>query len=82
MNRTSVKPTKKSPQRSARGSRATGSHASRVQYVQVQSVVAWLERKGTKRTRDGMARYAIPCDKAFGIPVGMLRQYAKRLGRN
>jgi len=27
-----------------------------------------------------MARYAIPSDKAFGISVGALRQYAKRIG--
>jgi 3-methyladenine DNA glycosylase AlkD len=29
-----------------------------------------------------MARYAIPSDKAFGVPVGQLRAYAKRLGHN
>ncbi|MGH7556388.1 MAG: DNA alkylation repair protein [Gemmatimonadota bacterium] len=49
---------------------------------EVQAVLAWLERTGTQRTRDGMARYAIPSDTAYGIPVGTLRQYAKRLGRN
>jgi 3-methyladenine DNA glycosylase AlkD len=27
-----------------------------------------------------MARYGIPSDKAFGVSVGALRQYAKRLG--
>jgi 3-methyladenine DNA glycosylase AlkD len=48
----------------------------------VSSVLAWLERKGTKSVRDGMARYAIPSDKAFGIPVGTLRKYAKSLGRD
>jgi 3-methyladenine DNA glycosylase AlkD len=49
---------------------------------EVQSVVSWLERHGTKANREGMARYAIPSDKAFGISVGNLRQYAKRLGKN
>ena len=49
---------------------------------QVQEVLAWLERTGTKKTRDGMARYAIPSDKAFGVSVGTLRQQAKRLGRS
>lgn len=48
----------------------------------VQSIVATLERMGSKKVRDGMARFAIPSDKAFGIPVGNLRAYAKRLGRN
>jgi 3-methyladenine DNA glycosylase AlkD len=50
--------------------------------VDAQSVVAWLKRTGTKAYRDGLARYAIPSDKAFGVPVGTLRQHAKRLGRN
>jgi 3-methyladenine DNA glycosylase AlkD len=48
----------------------------------VDDVVAWLERAGTKKTRDGMARYAIPSDRAFGIPVGALRAQAKKLGRS
>ena len=46
----------------------------------VASVLAWLERKGSPQVRAGMARYAIPSDKAFGIPVGVLRQEGKRLG--
>jgi 3-methyladenine DNA glycosylase AlkD len=48
----------------------------------VQSVISWLERHGTKANRDGMARYAIPSDKAFGVSVGSLRKHAKQLGRN
>lgn len=48
----------------------------------VQSVLAWLERTGTKANREGMARYAIPSDKAYGVSVGALRQHAKRLGRS
>lgn len=49
---------------------------------EVQAVVAWLRRTGTKQVREGMARFAIPSDKAFGIPVGVLRQHAKRLGKS
>jgi 3-methyladenine DNA glycosylase AlkD len=48
----------------------------------VEAVVASLKRLGTKRTRDGMARYAIPSDKAFGVTVGEIRQIGKRLGHN
>ena len=48
---------------------------------EVEGVVVSLRRLGTKRTRDGMARYAIPSDNAFGVSVGTLRQLAKRLGR-
>ncbi len=48
----------------------------------VRAVVAWLKGHGTKATRDGMARYAIPSDKAFGVTVGAMRAYAKKLGRD
>ena len=46
------------------------------------TVVAWLERTGTKANREGMARYAIPSAKAFGVPVGVMQKEAKRIGRS
>lgn len=49
---------------------------------EVQAVVASLKRLGTRKTRDGMARYAIPSDNAFGVTVGAIRDMGKRLGRN
>jgi 3-methyladenine DNA glycosylase AlkD len=49
---------------------------------QVDEVLSWLERSGSKAGREGMARFAIPSDKAFGVSVGALRQQAKRLGTN
>jgi len=48
----------------------------------VEAVVASLKRLGTKRTRDAMARYALPSDNAFGVTVGAIRQMGKRLGPN
>ena len=45
-------------------------------------VVAWLERTGTKAHRAGMARYAIPAERAFGVPVGVMQKEAKRIGRS
>ncbi len=48
----------------------------------VETVVASLKRLATKATRDGMARYGLPSDKAFGVPVGAIQKLAKRLGRN
>lgn len=45
-------------------------------------VVAMLKRMGSKKVRDGMARYAIPSDKAFGVAVGKIRDLGKRLGRD
>ena len=49
---------------------------------EVDAVVASLKRAATKAVRDGMARYGIPSDKAFGVSVGALKKIAKRLGRN
>jgi 3-methyladenine DNA glycosylase AlkD len=46
----------------------------------VASVVASLKRAGSGKVRDGMARYAIPNDRAFGIAVGALRTMGKQLG--
>ncbi|MEP6833902.1 MAG: DNA alkylation repair protein, partial [Gemmatimonas sp.] len=45
-------------------------------------IVAWLKRNATKTTRDGMARYSIPADKAFGVPVNVMLKQAKALGRH
>lgn len=48
----------------------------------VSSVIASLKRIASKKVRDGMARFAIPSDKAFGVSVGTMRQMAKKLGRS
>jgi len=47
-----------------------------------QAAIATLKRLATKHTLDGMARYAIPSDKAFGVSVGDIQKLGKRLGRN
>lgn len=49
---------------------------------EVRDLLAWLETVGTQEVRDGMARYAIPSEGAFGVPVGVLRDRAKRLGKD
>ena len=48
----------------------------------VRETLAWLERRGTKRNRDGMARYAISAPKVFGVSVAMIRLLGKKLGRD
>ena len=45
-------------------------------------VVAWLKRKGSKKARDGMARYGLPSDNAFGVAIGVMQRYAKEIGRS
>jgi 3-methyladenine DNA glycosylase AlkD len=49
---------------------------------QVQSVLAWLKAHGTKATRDGMSRYALPSDRAFGVAMKDMKALGKTLGRN
>ena len=49
---------------------------------QAKAAVAELKRLGTKKNREGMTRYAIPSDNAFGVSVGQIQQLAKRLGRS
>jgi 3-methyladenine DNA glycosylase AlkD len=48
----------------------------------VAGILDWLERRGTKRNRDGMARYGIVAKKAYGVSVAELQQLGKRIGRD
>ena len=48
----------------------------------VDDVVARWRKLGSKSVRDGMLRYGIPNENAFGIPVGKIQQLGKELGRN
>jgi 3-methyladenine DNA glycosylase AlkD len=48
----------------------------------VHAALAWLKRRGTKKTRDGFTRYGIHTAKAFGVSMGDIQALGKRLGRN
>ena len=48
----------------------------------VREVLAKLERQGSRRNREGMARYGIVAEKVFGVSVGTLRALGKQLGRD
>jgi 3-methyladenine DNA glycosylase AlkD len=48
----------------------------------VDTALSWLERHGSKRGIDSMARYAIPSDTAFGVSMKDIQKLAKILGRN
>lgn len=48
----------------------------------VREVLTFLERRGSRKNRDGMARYAITAPKVFGVSVADLHTLAKRLGRD
>jgi 3-methyladenine DNA glycosylase AlkD len=44
------------------------------------SALAWLERAGTKKVRDGMARYGIVAPQSYGVPMSTLQRLARQLG--
>ena len=48
----------------------------------VRDVLRWLERRGSRRNREGMARYGIRSAKHFGVSMATMRPLVKRLGRN
>jgi 3-methyladenine DNA glycosylase AlkD len=50
--------------------------------AQVRLALAWLERRGSKKNRDGMARYGIVAKKAFGVSMATMQTLARRLGRD
>lgn len=64
------------------GEKSTPPAAQRAIEIELDAVLEWLKRSGTRETRDGMARYAIPSENAFGVTVGALRGKAKQLGPN
>jgi len=45
-------------------------------------VISWLKRTGRRRALEGMARYALPSERAFGVSVAAMRAQAKRIGRD
>jgi 3-methyladenine DNA glycosylase AlkD len=48
----------------------------------VRDILGWLERRGSRRNREGMARYGIVADKVFGVSVSTIQQFATRIGRD
>ena len=50
--------------------------------AEVESALAWLKRRSSKATRDGMARYAIPSDHAYGVAMKDIKALGKTIGRN
>jgi 3-methyladenine DNA glycosylase AlkD len=48
----------------------------------VESAITSLRRLSNKATREGLARFAIHSDNAFGVSTPDIRNLAKKLGRN
>jgi 3-methyladenine DNA glycosylase AlkD len=50
--------------------------------ARVAIALAWLKKHSKKSVRDGMARYAIPSDKALGVLMGDIQKLGRQLGRD
>jgi 3-methyladenine DNA glycosylase AlkD len=50
--------------------------------VTVREVLAWLQATGTPETVEGMTRYGIPNDRAFGVPMGEMKRFAAGIGKD
>ena len=48
----------------------------------VDNVLSWLARRGTRRNREGMARFAVHSPKTFGVSMETMRPLVRRLGRD
>jgi 3-methyladenine DNA glycosylase AlkD len=49
---------------------------------EVRAALEWLKSHATRATLDGMARYAIPSDKAYGVAMKDIKALGNKLGRN
>jgi 3-methyladenine DNA glycosylase AlkD len=48
--------------------------------MDAKTAVAWLRAHGNATVREGLARYGLPTDKAFGLSVGTIQKYGKSIG--
>lgn len=48
----------------------------------LKEALAWLERHGTREGVEGMAKYGITAERAFGVSVGTTKSFAKQVGKD
>lgn len=59
---------------------ATNSAAAGTLDERVESALRWLRRHSSKATLEGMARYGIPSDNAYGVAMKDIKALGKELG--
>jgi len=50
--------------------------------METNEIIKWLEAEGRQENRDGMARFGINTERAFGLSMPLIRSKAKELGKN
>jgi 3-methyladenine DNA glycosylase AlkD len=48
----------------------------------VAYALEWLEKRGSQKNRDGMARYGIVAKKVYGVSMGTMKTLARELGKS
>ena len=48
----------------------------------VSYALRWLEKRGSQKNREGMARYGIVAKKVYGVSMGTMQSLAKELGKS
>lgn len=48
----------------------------------VREALRWLERRGTRKNREGLARFGIVAPRAFGVSVAEIKRLGKESGRD
>ncbi|MFH1409611.1 MAG: DNA alkylation repair protein [Nanoarchaeota archaeon] len=56
--------------------------SKQISKMNAQQIVTELKRQSNPKAREGMARYGIKVEKAFGVSIPTLRAIAKKTGRN
>jgi 3-methyladenine DNA glycosylase AlkD len=74
--------TKKSSKRAQAASVGVRTTAKASGRVTAAEALDWLERRGTRKNVDGLARYGIAATRPFGVSVGELKRYAREIGRD
>ncbi|UJB18817.1 MULTISPECIES: DNA alkylation repair protein [Lysobacter] len=77
-------PAKKAAAKKAPAKKATPRPAASAPLLahRLDDALHQLRTSSSQAYRDGLARYAIPTDRAFGVPMGSIQAIAKRLGRD
>lgn len=67
---------------SASRGKAPNAAAARALATRLDDALHQLRMSSSQAYRDGLARYAISSERAFGVPMGSIQALAKRLGRD
>lgn len=76
-----MKKVKDAPKARGRGPESPNPSKRSVQ-DQVEFALAWLKGRSTRVTLEGMARYSIPSDHAYGVAMKDIKALGTMLGRN